>query len=396
MVDLPYEVSGDPALVWVYPDALTVRLDSATWIETTRELLKLGWDVTLLTRDPLPGPQTLRGIEIISLRSRDIYLLGQILFHLNIILYVLRRWRRVDILLFTQLSGFWLLFPLRFIRFLTRRRRPVLVMDTRDIDDSVPGNLRIQLRIWFQQLVFWLANILADGQTVITPRMADLVAVPENQLLGIWPSGVDPETFAPAIFKRTWPQEDEPLHLMYLGILLETRHPVELCQAVEHANESGMNVHLSLVGDGPGRSILEPFVEKTAGRIRIVPPVPHDQIPRVLAHAHVGVTSLPGPEDLIYQASSPIKLFEYMAAGLPILATRNVCHTDIIGDGDYAFWADRSDVDSLFLAVSESWDRRADLEILGQEARNSVLDWTWQAAGRKLSEALANGLARSA
>ncbi len=388
-------ISGDPRLVWVYPDSLTQRLDSATWIETTRELSRLGWNVTLLTKDPIPGPQTLRGVDIISLKSRDIYLLGQLLFHLKVIGYIVRRWRLVDIVFFTQLSGLWLLIPLRLMRLFTLSKRPLIVMDTRDLDDPVPGNLRIQLRIWLHQLVFALADMLADGQTAITPRMAELVDIPEQQLWGIWPSGVDPTVFAPAAEQRCWPDAHQPLHLMYLGILLENRHPRELCRAVEQANAAGMNIQLSLVGDGPDRAALEPLVQRTSDRLRIVPPVSHDQIPNILAQAHIGVTSLPDPDDVIYQASSPIKLFEYMAAGLPILATKNVCHTNVVGEGEFAFWADSPDQQALFSAIKTSWDNRARLAELGWQAQQAVHGWTWKAAARKLSVALEQGMERS-
>ncbi len=389
-------ISGDPRLVWVYPDSLTQRLDSATWIETTRELSHLGWNVTLLTKDPDPGPQTLRGVEIISLKSRDIYLLGQLLFHLKVIAYIVRRRRLVDIVFYTQLSGLWLLLPLRLLRLVTLSKRPLSVMDTRDLDDPVPGNLRVQLRIWLHKLVFAMANLLADGQTAITAGMAELVGIPEQQLWGIWPSGVDPAVFAPAFEQRRWPVDSEPVHLVYLGILLENRHPRELCRAVEKANAAGMHIQLSLVGDGPDRAALEPLVQSTSGRVRIVPPVAHDKIPNILAQAHVGVTSLPDPDDVIYQASSPIKLFEYMAAGLPILATRNVCHTNVVGEGEFAFWADSTADEALYAAIKSSWDNRAGLAELGRQAQHAVHDWTWKAAARKLSIALEKGKGRSA
>lgn len=395
MIDERYAVSGDPSVIWVYPDSLSERLDSATWIETTRELCHLGWNVTLLTKDPTSGPQTIRGVEIVSLKSRDIYLLGQLLFHLNVIGYILRRWRQVDIVFFTQISGFWLLTPLRLIRLLTLRKRPLLVMDVRDLDDPVPGNLRMQLRIWFHRIVFIMADLLADGRTTITSRMAELVNIADRQLWGIWPSGVDPSVFASASEDRCWPANDEPVHLMYLGIILENRHPAELCRAVMQANDEGMNIQLSLVGDGPDRAALEPLIQSSSGRVRIVPPVPHDQIPQILAQAHIGVTSLPDPDDVIYQASSPIKMFEYMAAGLPILATRSVCHTDVLGEGEFAFWADKTNERALLEAVQAGWEKRADLEQLGYQAQQTVQDWTWKAAARKLSVALDKGMARS-
>jgi len=387
-----YTVKGEPSLVWVYPDSLSERLDSATWIETTRELCRLGWKVTLLTKDRRPGRQSIRGVDTISLGNRNVYLLGQLLFHLKVIIYVLRHWRQVDVVFFTQVSGFWLLIPLRFFRFFSMQKRPLVVMDTRDVNDPLRGHLRIQLRIWFHQLVFFLADIFADGRTAITSRMVELVSIPDRQLLGIWPSGVDPDNFAPAINMRQWPKEDEPLHLMYLGILLTSRHPAELCLAVETANANGMQVHLSLVGDGPDRPSLDHLVEKSDGRVRILPKVPHDQIPEMLAQAHVGVTSLPDPEDVIYEASSPIKLFEYMAAGLPVLATRNVCHTDVVGEGKFAFWADGTDAPALLEAINECWNSRANLAQLGVEAQRSVQNWTWQSAARKLSQALMTGL----
>ena len=41
-----------------------------------------------------------------------------------------------------------------------------------------------------------------------------------------------------------------------------------------------------------------------------------------------------------FGVSSPIKLFEYLAAGLPILATRIDCHTNVVGNADCAVWLD--------------------------------------------------------
>jgi glycosyltransferase involved in cell wall biosynthesis len=89
-------------------------------------------------------------------------------------------------------------------------------------------------------------------------------------------------------------------------------------------------------------------------------------------------------------------MFEYMAAGLPILATRNVCHTDVIGAGPYAFWADKPDLQALLVAIQASWEKRAELAQLGHQAQQSVQDWTWKAAARKLSIALDQGMKRSA
>ncbi len=87
-------------------------------------------------------------------------------------------------------------------------------------------------------------------------------------------------------------------------------------------------------------------------------------------------------------------MFEYMAAGLPMIATRNNCHLDVVGDGGYVFWAEDPGEEQLLAALRRAWAARGRLAELGQEAYRDVHDWTWTAAARKLYGALAEGLRR--
>lgn len=122
-----HQSSGDRLRVaWVSP-VTPDKLDSATWVDTTRELRRQGVDVTLITIGPA-GKQSYRGVEVLNIPRPKVYLLGQALFHLGVLRYLLPRLRSFDVILFHQLSAVWLL-PLR----LAGRRRPQLVMDTRDM-----------------------------------------------------------------------------------------------------------------------------------------------------------------------------------------------------------------------------------------------------------------------
>lgn len=377
-------------LLWVSPVTAS-KLDSATWLDTTQELRNQGVEVTLITAGP-PGRHFYRGIEVLNIERPSIYVLGQLLFHLNVLRYLLPRRKGFDVVLFHQISAVWLL-PLRFLG----AGRPLLLMDSRDMMDFAQGNLKMRLRnAWFR-LVYWLSTRLLDGQTAITPRMAELVGIPPQQLWGIWPSGVNPEAFAAAHQKRQWPAAGEPIRLAYVGIFLEKRNLLPLCRAVKRANEQGMSFVFSLYGDGGFRPTLEAFASEaygtpTGGDVRIEQPIPHDQVPEMLAQTHVGVTSLPDPDDMKYEASSPIKMFEYMAAGLPMLATSNSCHTDVVGNGRYAFWAAEATEEAFLGALRQIWQVRDELPQLGQEAFGATAAWTWAAAARKLHNALLYGL----
>lgn len=377
-----------PRLLWVSPITPS-KLDSATWVDTTRELRKQGMDVTLVAAGPA-GPTTYNGVEVLNIPRPNVYLLGQLLFHFNVLRYLWPRRLSYDIVLFHQISAVWLL-PLRLLG----RRRPLLVMDTRDVIDLEQGNLKARLRTAWFKMVYWISERTLDGQTVITPRMAELVGVPAEQLWGIWPSGVDVASFALARTERRWPASGKPVHMVYVGVFLAKRNLLPLVRAVQQANEEGMSFVLTLYGDGPLRPELEALAAQSGGAVRIGRPVPHEQIPALLAQAQVGVTSLPEPDDAKYEASSPIKLFEYMAAGMPVLATDSKCHTDVVGDGRFAFWAHGPSEAALLAALREIWTQRQELRLLGHEAAAAAQAWTWSAAARKLNGALHYGVSHT-
>lgn len=377
-------------LFWVYPGSLADALDSATWLDTTRELRQLGWRVTLAAAGPA-GRQLVRGVQVFCIAKPEVYLFGQVLFHMRLLRLFLKQRATIDVILFHQMSAPWLL-PLRFVRGLINRERPLLVMDTRTLPMSTATS-KDRLRALFYRLMNRLANRYADGQTAITQRMAKTVGIPSQQLWGTWPSGVDTARFAAAQIVRRWPVEGEPIHLVYIGHLGRERNLMSLCRAMEKGNSEGMAFVLSLVGDSkdPEQLGLEKFARQTKGRVRLIPPVAHDQVPNLLAQAHVGV--LPFPDKEIFRVSSPIKLFEYMSAGLPVLATRIVSHTDVLGSGEYAFWAKDGSVEGLLAAMRLIWRGSSSLERMGRQAAIAAQAWTWQESATKLKNALENGIA---
>jgi glycosyltransferase involved in cell wall biosynthesis len=252
-------------------------------------------------------------------------------------------------------------------------------------------NWKERLRRPFYRLVDSLADRLADGRLAITQRLADAIHIPEEKLWGIWPSGVDIDLFTSGQNSKCWPSEGEPIHLIYIGVLHYERNLLTLSHAVERANSEGMSFTFAIVGDGAQRMELEEFASRTDGRIRLIPSVPHQCIPEMLAQAHIGV--LPFPDEEKFRVSSPIKLFEYMAAGLPILATRIVSHTDVVGNGKYVFWADGADEDALLAALLTIWDHYDVLSDMGRDASIAIHAWTWQESAIKMSKAIEFGLA---
>jgi len=380
-------------LAWIYCGLLTESLDASTWLRTVDELRRSGWRVTLIAAGK-GGHQQIGGVDVLCFPRPEVYLLRQVAFHLRVLRWLIAEIRAVDVILFHEMSAPWMLMLRTVFRFM-RGQHPLMVMDTRSLpmEDREQESRKERVR----GAAFWIANrignVCADGRVAITGRMAQMLNIPEGILWGTWPSGVDIEPFASACLKRRWPVADDSVVLVYHGSQHRERNLLTLCRAVMVANAKGMSFVLSLVGGGNQHSELAAFAAEAEGAIRVLPSVPHGQIPDLLGEAHVGV--VPFPDENKFRVSSPIKLFEYMAAGLPILATRVVCHTDVVGEGDYVFWAEDAGEEGLLAGLTQVWESRRSLPVMGRHATLASKAWTWAESAKKLGLALEKGMKKT-
>jgi glycosyltransferase involved in cell wall biosynthesis len=374
----------NPSVLWVFPGSLADALDSATWIETSAELSKLGWNVTLVATD-VPAGGAREGVNVICLPRPHVYLIGLIAYHVLLLRKVARSLGSIDVVLCHQDSAPFLL-PIALLRRLRCLTGPKIVMDSRTVGmDTV--SLRGKLHDAYFRAVHRLANSLADGQTAITRHMAEVVGIPDRQLLGLWPSGVKVEDFRRATSIRRWPESDEPLRLVYIGVLRPERNLLALCDGVRLARSAGAVVTLEFIGEGPLRPELERYAgESGPGAISVRHAVPHSLVPEALATGHVGV--LPFRDETKIRVSSFIKLFEYMAAGLPILATRVVAHTDVLQDSECVFWAEDGSPEALASAIGTAYARKLELKGMSERIALAADAWSWQTSARQLSDAL--------
>lgn len=376
-----------PHLVWLYTGNPAETLDAATWLETTRELRASGWRVTLIVEGEHKS-KTVRGVEVIGLRRPRVYFFGQVVFHSRFLRELRPLWAETDYVLLHEMSALWLL-PLYALVRPFLKKRPFWVVDTRtmSMERADTARLKDRLRWISNHLAVVIANRLSDGRLAITSGMATAVHIPPRKLWGIWPSGVNAEQFAPSAAQRVLPKPDEPVGLIYIGSLHYERNLMALCKAVDQAHALGLNIQLTLVGKGTEEDALKRFAAQTEGRIQVLPPVPHEQIPACLARAHVGV--LPFPDEEKFRVSSFIKLFEYMAAGMSILATPISSITDIMPlDSYFAFWAKDASEPELLTALHSVSEAKATLGPRGAEALAAVQKWTWAATAEKLRLAL--------
>jgi len=136
------------------------------------------------------------------------------------------------------------------------------------------------------------------------------------------PNGVDVEEFAK---KARKPVDLPPNTILYIGRLSKEKGVDILVKAWRQVRTKIPNANLYIIGDGPLKNTLEKQANKN---VKIVGPIPHDEVPNWLANATLFV--LPS----VMETGMPMALLEAMAMKVPVIATRTGAIPEIIQQGE--------------------------------------------------------------
>jgi glycosyltransferase involved in cell wall biosynthesis len=110
--------------------------------------------------------------------------------------------------------------------------------------------------------------------------------------------------------------------------------------------------------------------------------VPHEQLGSYLERAHIGFLA---HDPLIYERNIPTKLFEYMAAGLPIVTTRAAMTAHFLEQAPAGVMVDSQDPRDYAQAIVDLWrdpERLHAMSWLGRQAFEQR--YNWESEGQKL------------
>jgi glycosyltransferase involved in cell wall biosynthesis len=216
--------------------------------------------------------------------------------------------------------------------------------------------------------------------TGVLGRMVQAAGVPPDRI-SVIPNAIVPERFA----APARPERPDPMVLGFVGFV-RAWHGLDRVVAAMAA-ERDLRMVLRVVGDGPVRGALEAQAVSLglADRVAFTGVVPNDRVPALVAGFDIAL------QPSVTPYASPLKIFDYMAAGCAIVAPDQENIREVLVHERTALLFDPAVPDAAWQAVrllaADGGLRRR----LGAAARVQALaHHTWRGNARRIV-ALAQG-----
>jgi glycosyltransferase involved in cell wall biosynthesis len=181
----------------------------------------------------------------------------------------------------------------------------------------------------------------------------------------------------------------------YAGHLYPWKGPDVLLAALERLPAVRALVVGGLEGE-PDLDRVRELAERAApGRVTFAGQVEPPRVPALLRQADVLVLpNTPGRVSAAY--TSPLKLFEYMASGRPIVASDLPALREILRPEENAVLVEAGNANALAAGVARVLEDAALAARLAAQARDDVREWTWDRRAERLEALLESAAGRRA
>lgn len=131
--------------------------------------------------------------------------------------------------------------------------------------------------------------------------------------------------------------------------------------------------------------IYEDDVKGVPSQVEYLGIVPYAEVEKVLLRCKGGlVLYLPEPNHV---AAQPLKLFEYMAAGIPVVASNFPLWKEIVEGNHCGICVDPEDVDATAKAISYLFEHPEEAQTMGENGRKAVVEkYNWNSESKQLLE----------
>jgi len=262
-----------------------------------------------------------------------------------------------------------------------------------DVHEDVPR--QILSKYWIPRLLRPLfARVVATAETLGTKLLDGIVAAtpaiarrfPPNKTVTVQNFPVINEFDSVAHI----PYEERPPNVIYVGGITAIRGAFEMVQAMELL-PSHYKAKLILVGEFNPLS-LKDTVSRLEGwkRVQFLGWQSREQVVRWLGKARLGLVVLHPTSN--YIDAWPVKLFEYMAAGIPVVASEFPLWRQIVEGAGCGLLVDPLNPRAVAEAIAWLLEHPQEARVMGERGRQAVLEkYNWDQEAKKLIELYKKG-----
>jgi glycosyltransferase involved in cell wall biosynthesis len=267
----------------------------------------------------------------------------------------------------------------------------VLEVNAPVVDYRGSAKARLDRALIVEPMRRWRERLCRLADVIVTPSAAILPPETPPSRVAELEWGADTDRFRPGAAGPRPFTRPAGIVAVFAGAFRSWHGAIHLAQAIRSLRERGRPEFAAVfVGDGPE---LPRVREAAAGLDRVVftGAIGHDRVPASLAAADIGVAPFDvgahRPLSLGFYWS-PLKIFEYMAAGLPVVAPAVDRIPALVGHEREGVLYDPASPDGLAEALLRLADA-AVRERLGRAARErAVREYSWRAHCEKLAAAI--------
>lgn len=252
-----------------------------------------------------------------------------------------------------------------------------------DYPEAVSENYRLptvvrQILPPVVRFVEWATTPFFSAIVTVTPQIQNRFPKGKTILVRNWP--LVREFHEPA----GMPMQERPFEFAYIGTITRNRNIMGMISAIDVVHETG--ARLRLAGDFPIEADREAALQHPGWRHVIFEGwVSRDGVADILANARAGLVVLKPVEHEML--TLPIKLFEYMAAGVPVIASDFPLWREIIDDAGCGVLVDPDKPEEIAAAMRWMLENPDDAEAMGRRGRAAVLaQFNWEQEAESLIE----------
>jgi hypothetical protein len=250
-----------------------------------------------------------------------------------------------------------------------------------DVPKQILGKYYLPLVVrkpvaWAMEAVEWIAGRCFDAIVPATPEIAKRFPPEKTMMVQNFP--ILQELVAP----KPVPYESRPPYFAYVGGITRARGAEEMVEAISRVSSS--EAKLLLTGAFSPKN-LQSEIEALPGwkKVDFLGWADRKQVANLLGNVRAGLVLFhPGPN---HCSAQPNKMFEYMAAGLPVIASDFSLWREIVDGAGCGLLVAPMDPEAIAEAMQWILEHPAESEAMGRRGRQAVKErYNWEQEAKKL------------